>query len=56
LVFKSTPQDLKAVPLGLVSRLEEFEISEIEHNYGMPVVQYRGQLMPIIKSSADIGI
>lgn len=54
LVFKSTPQDLKAVPLGLVSRLEEFEISEIEHNYGMPVVQYRGQLMPIIKSSADM--
>lgn len=38
----------KAVPLALVSRLEDFERDKIEMSDGRHVVQYRGALMPII--------
>ncbi|MGC2855852.1 chemotaxis protein CheW [Novispirillum sp. DQ9] len=48
LIFRAGSKDLKAVPLALVARLEEIELSAIEHSYGRPVVQYRGQLMPLI--------
>lgn len=49
LVFRAGSNDLKTVPLALVARLEEFPIEEIEYSYGKPVVQYRGQLMPLVK-------
>ncbi len=48
LVFRAGGEDLKAVPLALVARLEEIETAEIEHSHGKPVVQYRGRLMPLI--------
>ncbi|MFA7429756.1 MAG: chemotaxis protein CheW [Rhodospirillaceae bacterium] len=48
LIFRAGSKHLKAVPLALVARLEEIELSAIEHSYGRPVVQYRGQLMPLI--------
>lgn len=48
LIFRAGSKDLKAVPLALVARLEEIELGAIEHSYGRPVVQYRGQLMPLI--------
>ncbi len=48
LVFRSGDSDLKAVPLALVARLEEIDVSQIEHSQGMPVVQYRGRLMPLV--------
>ncbi|MEJ1977366.1 MAG: chemotaxis protein CheW [Acetobacteraceae bacterium] len=38
-----------AVPLGLVSRIETVVRAEIETSSGRPVVQYRGQLMPLIE-------
>lgn len=38
----------KAVPLELVSRLEELEVSSIELAGDHPVVQYRGDLMQLI--------
>ncbi|MFN9002054.1 MAG: chemotaxis protein CheW, partial [Alphaproteobacteria bacterium] len=38
----------KAVPLELVSRLEEIKIASIEHSAGHPVVQYRGELMRLV--------
>ena len=37
-----------AVPLGLVSRLEEFPRSAIEHSGGQQVVQYRDEIMPLV--------
>jgi two-component system chemotaxis sensor kinase CheA len=37
-----------AVPLALVSRLEEFPSSSIEHARGCEVVRYRGQLLPLV--------
>jgi len=48
LIFRAGSNDLKAVPLALVARLEEVDLETIEHSYGKPVVQYRGQLMPLI--------
>ncbi len=48
LVFRAGTPDLKAVPLALVARLEEIEVSEIERSHGKPVVQYRGKLMPLV--------
>ncbi|MBB4286291.1 chemotaxis protein CheW [Roseospira goensis] len=48
LIFRAGSKELKAVPLALVARLEEIEVEKVEHSYGQPVVQYRGQLMPLI--------
>ena len=48
LVFRAGGDDLKAVPLALVARLEEIEVTDIEHSHGKPMVQYRGHLMPLI--------
>lgn len=39
----------KAVPLSLVSRLEEFDVETIEYSNDRMLVQYRDELMPIVK-------
>jgi two-component system chemotaxis sensor kinase CheA len=51
LVFRAGGDDLKAVPLALIARLEEIEVGNIEHSHGKPVVQYRGKLMPLVTIS-----
>jgi two-component system, chemotaxis family, sensor kinase CheA len=38
---------LKAVPLGVVARLEELDLAAIESVGGRPAVQYRGRIMPL---------
>ena len=48
LVFRAGGNDLKAVPLALVARLEEIEVELVEFSHGKPMVQYRGQLMPLV--------
>ena len=48
LLFKASDNTPKAIPLALVRRLEEIESSRIEHSDGRPIVQYRGQLMPLL--------
>ncbi len=48
LVFRAGSDDLKAVPLSLITRLEEIEVSSIEHSNNRDLVQYRGKLMPLI--------
>lgn len=48
LLFRAGGKQTKAVPLSLVTRLEEFDASHIEHSNGRPLVQYRGSLMPLI--------
>ena len=48
LSFKAGGKSLKAVPLSLVSRLEEIDVKDIEYSDGKPLVQYRGQLMPMM--------
>ena len=48
LVFRAGTQQPKAVPLGLVTRLEEISIDKIEKSNGRYMVQYRDQLMPLV--------
>jgi two-component system chemotaxis sensor kinase CheA len=48
LVFRAAAPRLKAVPLSLITRLEEFEVRSIETMDGDDLVQYRGALMPIV--------
>ncbi|MFN7709733.1 MAG: chemotaxis protein CheW [Holosporales bacterium] len=48
LIFQAGSNVPKAVPLALVARLEEIEVEQIERSNGQLVVQYRGQLMPLV--------
>jgi two-component system chemotaxis sensor kinase CheA len=56
LVFRSGGESHKAVPLSLVTRLEEVDASKIEWVGGRPLIQYRGRLMPLVPADADIAI
>jgi two-component system chemotaxis sensor kinase CheA len=48
LLFRAGTGAPKAVPLALVARLEEIERKSIERSNDRLVVQYRGQLMPLV--------
>lgn len=48
-VFKAGGDAPKVVPLELLSRLEDIEVSSIEYSQGKPVVQYRDGWMHIMK-------
>ncbi len=48
LVFTAGSKEPKAVPLSLVTRLEEIDNAKIEHINGRDLVQYRGKLMPLV--------
>lgn len=56
LVFKGGSGGFKAVPLSLVTRLEEIDSSKIEHLGGRPLIQYRGRLMPLVPADPSIAI
>ena len=56
LVFRAGGNDLKAVPLALVARLEEIEVGEVEYSHGSPMVQYRGQLMPLVGVEGTVNL
>jgi two-component system chemotaxis sensor kinase CheA len=56
LVFKGGAGGFKAVPLSLVTRLEEIDASKIEHLGGRPLIQYRGRLMPLVPADPGIEI
>jgi two-component system chemotaxis sensor kinase CheA len=48
LLFRAGDGAPRAVPLGLVARLEDLPGDRIEISHGRPVVQYRGALMPLV--------
>jgi len=54
LLFHAGSREPKAVPLSLVTRLEEFDVDKIEHSNGRDLVQYRGSLMPLITLNDQI--
>jgi two-component system chemotaxis sensor kinase CheA len=54
LLVRAGGEEPKAVPLALVTRLEEFDPATIETTNGRQVVQYRGRLMPIVPLSSEI--
>jgi two-component system chemotaxis sensor kinase CheA len=49
LVFRAGTHQPKAVPLGLVTRLEEIAADKIELSNSRYMVQYRDQLMPLVQ-------
>ena len=49
LVFRAGTSQPKAVPLALVTRLEEIAADKIELSNGRYMVQYREQLMPLVQ-------
>jgi len=49
LLFRAGSPEPKAVPLSLITRLEQLEVSTIETVDDREMVQYRGQLMPLLR-------
>jgi two-component system chemotaxis sensor kinase CheA len=56
LVFRAGSNQPKAVPLGLVTRLEEIAVEKIELSNGRHMVQYREQLMPLVQMNSSVEI
>ncbi len=56
LVFRAGSQQPKAVPLSLVTRLEEIDCRRIEISDGRHLVQYRDQLMPLLRIDGESGL
>jgi two-component system, chemotaxis family, sensor kinase CheA len=56
LVFRAGSPELKAVPLSLVTRLEEIDCKKIELSNGRHMVQYRGHLMPLVRVGEGVRI
>src|SRR5215831_5419971 len=56
LVFRAGSPQPKAVHLSLVTRLEEIDAKAIEGADGQLMVQYRGQLMPLVLVNEDVRI
>ena len=55
LLFESKEGGRMAVELSMVARLEEFARESVEKTGELEVVQYRGQIMPLIRVSAVLG-
>jgi len=55
LLFRGGGADRLAIPLKLVARLEEFATADIERSGGHEVVQYRGEIMPLINLGRFLG-
>ncbi len=56
LVFRAGSTRPMAVPLSLVTRLEEIDARKIEVSNGRHMVQYRGQLMPLVSMNEDVQV
>src|ERR1700709_2208526 len=57
LVFRAGSAEPKAVPLELVTRLEEIAADKIELSNGRYMVQYRDQLMPLVQmTGVSVGV
>jgi len=52
LLLRGPDDGRMAMPLSLVARLEEFARSSVERAEGRDVVQYRGQILPLIHLSS----
>ena len=55
LLFRAGNFDRLAVPLALVARLEVIPRDRLEFAAGRPVVQYRGQLLPLVGLDGQLG-
>jgi two-component system chemotaxis sensor kinase CheA len=53
LLVRAGGTEPKAVPVALITRLEEFNVADIERVDGRNVVQYRGRLLSIAHAGGD---
>ena len=44
-----------AIPLSMVARLEEFAVAKLERSMDREVVQYRGQILPLVRVATILG-
>ena len=49
LLFRSPDDGRMAIPLALITRIEEFPLSKIEYAGDAEVVQYRDRIMPLVR-------
>jgi two-component system, chemotaxis family, sensor kinase CheA len=49
LVFAGPDDARMALPLGTLARLEEFPVSQVERSGAQWVIQYRGQILPLVR-------
>jgi two-component system chemotaxis sensor kinase CheA len=56
LLFRAGSSVPKAVPVSLVTRLEEIDVRKFEIANGRTVLQYRGHLMPLIPANPELKI
>jgi two-component system chemotaxis sensor kinase CheA len=54
LIVRAGSHEPKAVPLSLITRLEEVAATSVELANGRQVVQYRGDLIPLVYASDDM--
>ncbi|MGO9302191.1 MAG: chemotaxis protein CheA, partial [Candidatus Korobacteraceae bacterium] len=54
LLFRIGANGRMAIPLSLVSRLEEFPATQVERFAGHEVIQYREQIMPLVRLADDL--
>ena len=55
LLFQAGSRARMAIPLSFVSRLEEFPADAIERSGDRPVVQYRGEILPLVPVAEALG-
>ena len=55
LLFSVTGDDRMAIPLSQVARLEEFPRASVERAGDVDVVQYRGEIMPLLRLATYFG-
>jgi two-component system chemotaxis sensor kinase CheA len=56
LVFRAGSTRPMAVPLSLITRLEEIDARKIEMSNGRHMVQYRGHLMPLVSMNESVNV
>ncbi len=56
LIVKVGEEGQMAIPLKMVARLEEIKTSSLEQASGQEVIQYRGDILPIIRLSQVLGM
>jgi two-component system chemotaxis sensor kinase CheA len=54
LLVEGPQRERMAIPLGQVARLEEFPRARLERVAGRPMVQYRGQILPLVDVDAAL--
>jgi two-component system chemotaxis sensor kinase CheA len=56
LVFRAGSSEPKAVPISLVTRIEEIDARKIEFSNGRHMIQYRDGLMPLLPVDANVRV